>query len=427
MADYVALSGNREEDAEAVTERKARRPRIASLDVFRGLTIALMIFVDYAGSLVPFVAHSPWHGIQLADVVTPFFLFIVGISASLVYKETSNRIQTTQKAMLRAVKLFLLGILLQGGYFHGVNSLSYGINIEKIRWFGILQRIAVGYIVAALCEIWLSNMPKRNAVRVDGFLRNYFLHWVILVSLSGIYLGLLYGLYVPDWQFQVEDATLTNIYSNSTYITNKVKCGVRGDLGPACNSAGMIDRYVVGIEHLYKKSAYRNLKTCQNSKARNFSDNSASWCQAPFDPEGLLGSLMAVVNCILGLQYGHVLVQLEDHKDRLIIWLQFSVSFISFGLFLHLIGDPLNKQLYTISYVFLTTGLAGLTFCALYYLVDVAIYRCLTFPLEWTGRHSLSIFILVASNIVVIIAQGFYWRDPKTNLVHWVISLFVPQ
>ncbi|KAK8962867.1 hypothetical protein KSP40_PGU002390 [Platanthera guangdongensis] len=48
--------------------------------------------------------------------------------------------------------------------------------------------------------------------------------------------------------------------------------------------------------------------------------------------------------------------------------------------------------------------------------VDVAIYRCLTFPLEWTGRHSLSIFILVASNIVVIIAQGFYWRDPKTNL-----------
>lgn len=40
----------------------------------------------------------------------------------------------------------------------------------------------------------------------------------------------------------------------------KVKCEVRGDLGPACNSAGMIDRYVLGIDHLYKKPVYRNLK-----------------------------------------------------------------------------------------------------------------------------------------------------------------------
>lgn len=40
----------------------------------------------------------------------------------------------------------------------------------------------------------------------------------------------------------------------------QVNCSVRGDLGPACNSAGMIDRYILGLDHLYKKPVYRNLK-----------------------------------------------------------------------------------------------------------------------------------------------------------------------
>ncbi|XP_020575051.1 uncharacterized protein LOC110021061 [Phalaenopsis equestris] len=344
-----------------------------------------------------------------------------------------------------------------------------------------MQRIAFGYIVAAVCEIWFSN-SLRNAGHIGVFFRNYFIHWLFLVSLAGIYLGLLYGLYVPDWQFEVQQSVLSNVYRNDTYIIKKVKCGVRGDLGPACNSVGMIDRYVLGIEHLYKKSFYRNLKVCQNTEGGDFSDNSASWCQAPFDPEGILGSLMAAVTCILGLQYGHILVHLEEHKDRFKLWLQLSVSIFSFGLFLNLIGDPLNKQLYTISYALLTTGSAGLTFCALYFLehkdrfklwlqlsvsifsfglflnligdplnkqlytisyallttgsagltfcalyflVDVGEHRGLTCILEWMGRHSLSIFILVPSNLAVIVLQGFYWRNPNNNIVHWVLSILV--
>ncbi|KAH0470409.1 hypothetical protein IEQ34_000132 [Dendrobium chrysotoxum] len=146
--------------------------------------------------------------------------------------------------------------------------------------------------------------------------------------------------------------------------------------------------------------------------------------RSDFMQEGLRGSFMTAVTCILGLQYGHILVQLEDHKDRLKHWLQFSVSVFSFGLFLNLIGDPLNKQLYTVSYALLTTGSAGLTFCALYVLVDVGGYRCLTCILEWMGRHSLSIFILVPSNVAIIVLQGFYWNNPKNNIVHWVLSFF---
>ncbi|PKA46162.1 heparan-alpha-glucosaminide N-acetyltransferase [Apostasia shenzhenica] len=207
---------------------------------------------------------------------------------------------------------------IQGGYFHGVNSLTFGVDVEVVRLFGILQRIAVGYIIAALCEIWFSNFSTTNAALVGlWFFKNYFIHWITVLSLSGIYLGLLYGLFVTDWQFENQQSTLSISYRNSSNIVKKVKCGVRGDLGPACNAAGMIDRYVLGIEHLYKKPAYRNLEVCMSSVVSDLSNFSPSWCQAPFEPEGLLGSLMAAVTCILGLHFGHILVQLEVQAFQL--------------------------------------------------------------------------------------------------------------
>ncbi|CAI0446680.1 unnamed protein product [Linum tenue] len=341
--------------------------RLVSLDAFRGLCVFLMIVVDYGGSVFPIIAHSPWNGLHLADFVMPFFLFVVGISIALVYKKAPNRPEATWKAVGRAAKLFLLGILLQGGFLHGLNSLTYGVDLERIRLLGILQRISIGYIVGALCEIWLSRRTRREV----GILKSYYLHWFAAFAIIAVYLGLLYGLYVPDWQF---------------FVPMQVKCSVRGDVGPACNSAGMIDRFVLGINHL---------------------------------------SLTAAVTCLIGLQYGHVLAHLQDHKGRLENWCGFSVAFLVLGLFLALLGFPINKPLYSISYMLITSATAGITFCALYLLVDIYGYRWLTLPLEWMGKHALSIFIIVSSNLAVIVIQGFYWKSPENNLMNCIVSLFV--
>jgi predicted acyltransferase len=103
-----------------------------------------MILVDYGGSIFPIISHSPWNGLHLADFVMPFFLFLVGISLALAYKVSiyllplhsihhalnfqpslisikmsvcqrrPHRTQATSKAFLRALQLFILGILLQG-------------------------------------------------------------------------------------------------------------------------------------------------------------------------------------------------------------------------------------------------------------------------------------------------------------------------
>ncbi|XP_050234521.1 uncharacterized protein LOC126682798 [Mercurialis annua] len=398
-------------------------PRVSSLDVFRGLCVFLMMLVDYGGSIFPIIAHTPWNGLHLADFVMPFFLFIAGVSLALVYKKVPNQVDATRKAVVRAVKLFLLGVFLQGGYFHGINSLTYGVDIERIRWLGILQRISIGYIAAALCEIWLSRRVQTQ--REVGFFKNYYLHWIVAFSLTAIYLGLLYGIYVPDWEFEVSNTASSVLPTNgsSVYL---VKCSVRGDLGPACNSAAMIDRYILGIDHLYTKPVHRNLKECNMTKG-HVSEDSPSWCHAPFDPEGLLSSLTAAITSIIGLQCGHVLAHIQDHKGRIESWSLFSASLLLLGSILAIIGIPVNKSLYTISYMLITSSLAGITFCALYLLVDVYGYRYVTLPLEWIGKHSLSIFILVTSNVAIIAIQGFYLKKPENNIIHSIVSFFIQR
>ncbi|KAL5561213.1 hypothetical protein UlMin_030960 [Ulmus minor] len=416
MANYEPLL-----DGEDQPETNRRLPRVTSLDVFRGLCVFLMMIVDYGGSIFPIISHSPWNGLHLADFVMPFFLFIAGISPALVYKKVPDRLDATWKAVFRALKLFLLGVILQGGYFHGVTSFTYGVDIERIRWLGILQRISIGYIVAALCEIWL---PRQTWGEMRYF-SIYSWHWCVAISLSAIYAGLLYGLYVPDWQFNASPAS-SSIPSNDTLVY-MVKCSVRGDLGPACNSAGLIDHYVLGVDHLYQKPVYRNLKDCNMTTNGQVPESSPPWCHAPFDPEGILSSLTAAVTCIIGLQYGHILAQLEDHKMRLESWSLFSVSIFAIGLLLAVLGVPVNKSLYTISYMLITSASAGITFCAFYLLVDVYGVRRLTFVIEWMGKHSLSIFVLISSNLAIIAIQGFYLHEPNNNIIHWIISCFVQK
>ncbi|KAK9117777.1 hypothetical protein Sjap_016724 [Stephania japonica] len=178
---------------EKSSEQDASNRRLLSLDVFRGLTVGLMILVDDAGGVLPAINHSPWNGATLADFVMPFFLFIVGLSLGLAYKKASCRVLATKKATLRALKLFFFGLLLQGGYFHGLNDLTYGVNLEYIRWMGILQRIAMAYLLAALCEIWLKTDDIVDSQL--SLFNKYRLQWFVVICLLP-YMGPYYMAYM---------------------------------------------------------------------------------------------------------------------------------------------------------------------------------------------------------------------------------------
>ncbi|RVW26423.1 Heparan-alpha-glucosaminide N-acetyltransferase [Vitis vinifera] len=262
----------------------ASKRRLVSLDVFRGLTVAIMILVDDAGGILPAINHSPWNGLTLADFVMPFFLFIVGVHLPLhtrylwiPWNNLSSGYLATKMAVVRALKLLVFGLFLQGGYFHGLNNLTYGVDIEQIRLAGILQRIAVAYFLAAVCEIWLKG--DNNVKSGSSLLKKYQFQWAVVLVLTVAYCSLLYGLYVPDWEYSIPSET------SSSALKIFKQCSINSpDYGP-------------------------------------LPPNAPTWCQAPFDPEGLLSSVMAIVTCLVGLHYGHIIVHFKDHKDRILHWI----------------------------------------------------------------------------------------------------------
>ncbi|PON61667.1 Heparan-alpha-glucosaminide N-acetyltransferase [Parasponia andersonii] len=387
--------------------------RLVSLDVFRGLTIALMILVDDAGGAFPSINHAPWFGVTLADFVMPFFLFGVGVSISLVFKYVSSKPTATKKVMLRAIKLFLFGLILQGGYFHGRNHLTYGVDVGKIRWLGVLQRISIGYLLASLSEIWLVKNVIVDAPM--AFLRKYYTQGLFAILLCSVYMLLLYGLYVPNWAFAASHVNTAGYASD----TRAVHCEVRGSLDPPCNAVGLIDRIILGENHLYQRPVYRRTKECSvNSPDYGpLPPNSPGWCLAPFDPEGILSSLMAAITCFLGLHYGHIVVHFKGQRQKILLCSLFSIPLIIIGYVLEVLGIPFSKPLYTLSYTCMTAGASGLCLTIIYYIVDVKCFRKPMVLLQWMGMNAFIIYALAACELFPAAVQGFYWRSPENNLV----------
>ncbi|KAH6766483.1 heparan-alpha-glucosaminide N-acetyltransferase-like protein [Perilla frutescens var. hirtella] len=392
------------------------KQRLVSLDVFRGLTVALMILVDDAGGAFPAINHAPWFGVTLADFVMPFFLFGVGVSIGLVFQKVANRLEATKKVVSRSIKLFLMGVILQGGYFHGRGDLTYGIDVEKIRVMGVLQRIAIGYMLASALEIWLVHNTAVNSTIT--FMKRYSFQIVAGFLVGVLYMVLLYGLYVPDWDFDISSLNMilpTLLGTNS----QTVHCGITGSLEPPCNAVGFIDRIILGENHLYQRPVYRRTKECSvNSPDYGPPPpNSPAWCLAPFDPEGILSSLMAAITCLVGLHYGHILVHCKDQMQKAIFWFISSLPLLIMGYLLTVVGDPLSKPLYTLSYMFVTAGASGVVLTFIYFIVDMRCIRKPTLIFQWMGMNALIVYALAACDIFPAAVQGFYWRSPENNLV----------
>ncbi|KAI8555679.1 hypothetical protein RHMOL_Rhmol05G0192300 [Rhododendron molle] len=317
MADIKAAAAADEEQdhhhhrvivTEPLEEQEKKQPphkskRVSSLDVFRGLTVALMILVDDAGGEWPMIGHAPWNGCNLADFVMPFFLFIVGMSIALAFK-----------------------------------------------------RIALAYFVVALIEI------STKTAQAKDLLPGRLVGACVLI----VYLALIYGVYVPDWHFTVD-----NIDSADYGKILTVNCGVRGKLDPPCNTVGYIDREVLGINHMYAHPAWKRSKACTKHSPYEgpFRNDAPSWCLAPFEPEGILSSISAILSTIIGVHYGHVLIHMQSHASRLRHWVAMGLALLMLGITLHFTNAiPLNKQLYTFSYVCVTSGAAALVFSAFYVL-----------------------------------------------------------
>lgn len=342
--------------------------RLLSLDVFRGMTIAGMVLVNNPGTwsaIYPPLEHAEWHGATPTDLVFPFFLFIVGISIVLalgkrVEQNGINR-DIYLKILRRALIIFGLGLFLATFPFYNFTK-SEWLDVSNVRIMGVLQRIAVCYLFAAL--IFVRTNWKQQAF--------------IAVALLLIYWALMTSINVPNCEITTFD-------------------------DKACNLAAYLDRAILTENHIWKQSKI-------------------------FDPEGILSTLPAIATTLAGILCGHWLRSGKDDSEKVSAIFFFGVIAAAVG-WIWSFWFPLNKSLWTSSYVVYTAGLAlcFLGFC--YWLIDIKGYKRWTKPFVIFGVNALALFIgsgLMAKLFGIIkVARD---ADGKAvSLQSWIFnSIFLP-
>lgn len=147
--------------------------RFIAVDVFRGITIALMILVNSPGNGVAYrlLQHANWNGCTLADLVFPFFIILVGMSSVLALSNLSSkgllRSQFVKKILLRTSYLFGMGLLL--------NFILHPADLAHIRIMGVLQRLALCYLFSSL--LFLTTRARTQGIIALVLLSSY---WILL-------------------------------------------------------------------------------------------------------------------------------------------------------------------------------------------------------------------------------------------------------
>jgi predicted acyltransferase len=296
--------------------RTAVRPshHLESLDAFRGITIAGMILVNNPGTwdavYTPLV-HADWNGCTLADVVYPFFIVILGVALPFALarrRESGHQLRRLHgRIVRRAVLLFLLGLIL--------NLVAANLSWSAVRIPGVLQRIALVYLIAAV--ITLHAPPRVRAALAVALLAG---HWFLL-----------------------QLAPLT----------------------PALNISSSIDRAIFG----------RHILT------------------ATGDPEGLLGTMSAVASALIGTVAGHWLRTVPSDRRRIAALVAGGTALVIAGWWWSF-ALPLNKSLWTGSYVLVTAGLALVILAICYAVIDVWQIRGWARAFVWLGLNPLAIYFL---------------------------------
>lgn len=306
--------------------------RLQSLDIFRGITVCLMIVVGASGNYsytFRMLDHAPWTGFTPTDLIFPSFLFIIGVAQSLSLKSSATGGSVTKEQLLkigrRTAILFLLGILINWFPFFvrdDSGALQF-ISIKQVRLLGVLQRIALAYGICSLLVLYFS---VRSLV-------------VICTLILIIYVSLLHISGSPD------------------------------PYGVSTNLVAQIDKFLLGPGHMYTEQGL------------------------PFDPEGLLSTLPAIVNVLGGFLTGRLLLRQQFNLNDLIKVMMVGCMLLMAG-YLWSYFDPVNKKLWTSSFTMITLGVDIMLFGSIVYYADVSERR---FPLasffNCFGKNPILIYL----------------------------------
>ncbi|WP_299754578.1 heparan-alpha-glucosaminide N-acetyltransferase domain-containing protein [uncultured Pontibacter sp.] len=310
---------------------KKRSERYLSLDVLRGLTVALMVIVNTPGSWGSIYAplrHAAWHGFTVTDLVFPAFLFAVGNAMSFSMRKFDLQPDSVflKKVFKRAAIIFFIGVLLRAFPFvaHAEGGGLGLINFTGIRVMGVLQRIALCYLIGSLAIHYLKI--KGSIIFSAVVLLGY---WAVSYFFGN----------QPD-PYSLEG-----------------------------NAALKFDLLFFSPENLYKGYGI------------------------PFDPEGLLSTLPAAVNVVAGYLAG-MAIQRYGNNLSTVFKLNIAGAAVIVAALLWDTVFPINKALWTSTYTLYSVGLVLLVLATLMLVIEVLNYRKWTYFFEVFGKNPLFIFCM---------------------------------
>lgn len=365
-------------DTQQLIKPKATaKERLSSIDTFRGMCIVIMIFVNYGGGKYWFFSHSVWNGLTVADLVFPWFMFIMGINIVLSIDSQLMRSMSMKliiyKIVRRTVILFALGIFIING-----NYAWYNIRIP-----GVLQRFSIAYFVVCFLQLFFhtTNLELEKYVHLlvkpwwfpvrDIVL--YWQQWIFMICLEAVWLSLTFALPVPNCP------------------TGYIGPGGLADNGTNFNctggAAGYIDRKVFGNIHLFDNP------TCKEVYFPMYTHGEP----VHYDPEGLLGTINSCFIVFLGLQAGKIFYYFKSVKERVV---RFSAWFLFLGIISAVLTKcsmndgwiPVNKNLWSITFVTTLSGMAFFLIPIFYYTVDVKKIWSGA-PLYFVGMNSILVYV----------------------------------
>jgi predicted acyltransferase len=324
-----------------------KRERLLSLDVFRGLTVAGMLLVNDPGTwsaIFPPLEHAEWNGWTPTDLIFPFFLFIVGITTHLSLSARRGRgdddSAMVKQILRRGLIIYLLGFAMAMFPFYQWGNIDTIPNagawdrilfrIEHVRILGVLPRIAIVYVCAAL--LTLRTTVKQQIVIIAGLLFGY---WFAMTL-------------IPVPGENVVGALLLHTKDR--------------------NLAAYLDRAILGTNHTWIGSV-------------------------TFDPEGPMSTIPAIGTAMLGVLAGRWIAQRDKQLLERIAGL-FAMG--SVGMMLGLMWNwsfPINKNLWTSSYVIFTAGMACVALATIMWIVDYCSVKWWTKPFVVFGVNPIVAFV----------------------------------
>lgn len=380
------------------------KERLISLDVFRGLTILLMTIVNNPGDwghVFPPLLHAKWNGCTPTDLVFPFFIFIMGVAVPLAMPDKIYDGTTFNKILVRSLRMLCLGIFFN--FFEKIQLFDLeGIPLLIGR---LIITIAVGYALMGNFSSKLKNIFAFSILLIYLFLAYSGIEAYQDVRLPGVLQRIAVVYFVVSLLYlktSQKTQIITGIVLLLGYWAVMALISVPGigeaNLEKGTNLASWLDSI------LLKNHMYHETKT--------------------WDPEGILSTIPSIVNGIIGLLIGQLLLLKIAKKEIAKKMTLIGIALIIIGLLWNIVF-PINKSIWTSSYVLYTTGLAATTLSILYYIIDIADYKKGFKPFLIWGVNPMIVFFssqIIPQALIMIRFENPYKSGEQINLLNYLYS-----